>query len=263
MLRHYAEHIQGHLHEADYRDKLEDVLVTQTCPDCAGTRLRSESRAVTVDGQNIVALSRLALTDLGAWLDKLPDSLNPEEMLIAEPILVELGERITRLVEVGAGYLSLERASTSLSAGEAQRLRLASLLGSALSGVLYVFDEPTIGLHPRDTHRLIGVLRRLRDLGNTVLVIEHDLEMIGAADYVVDFGPGAGKHGGQVVAAGTPAEVAAQPGSLTGEYLSGRVSIPMPQHRRRQTERPSPSAARASTTCRTSPCAFRWACWSR
>ena len=232
LLRRYAEHIHEHIHEADYRDKLEEFLVTQTCPDCAGTRLRPESRVVTVNGQTIIAVSRLPLGDLGAWLDGLPAVLSPDEMIIAEPILVDLSERITRLVEVGAGYLTLERSSPTLSAGEAQRLRLASLLGSGLSGVLYVFDEPTIGLHHRDTRRLIDVLRRLRDLGNTVLVIEHDLEMIAAADYVVDFGPGAGKHGGQVVAAGTPAEVVGQPGSLTGDYLARRASIPVPQRRR-------------------------------
>jgi len=232
LLRRYAEHIHEHIHEADYRDKLEEFLVTQTCPDCAGTRLRPESRVVTVNGQTIIAVSRLPLNDLGAWLGGLPAVLSPDEMIIAEPILVDLSERITRLVEVGAGYLTLERSSPTLSAGEAQRLRLASLLGSGLSGVLYVFDEPTIGLHHRDTRRLIDVLRRLRDLGNTVLVIEHDLEMIVAADYVVDFGPGAGKHGGLVVAAGTPAEVAGQPGSLTGDYLARRASIPVPQRRR-------------------------------
>ncbi len=228
LLRRYAERIQ----DADTREKLEEFLVTQTCPDCAGTRLRPESRAVTVNGQNIIAVSRLPLDDLLIWLEALPATLSADEMLIAEPILAALRERIARLVEVGAGYLTMERASPTLSAGEAQRLRLASLLGSGLSGVLYVFDEPTIGLHPRDTHRLIDVLRRLRDLGNTVLVIEHDLEMIAAADYVIDFGPGAGKHGGQVVAAGTPAEIAAQPGSLTGDYLAGRASIPVPPHRR-------------------------------
>jgi excinuclease ABC subunit A len=228
LLRRYAEHIQ----EADYRDKMEEFLVIQTCPDCDGTRLRPESRVVTVNGQTIIALSRLPLSDLGTWLDSLPAVLSPDEMLIAEPILVELNENIARLVEVGAGYLTPERSSPTLSAGEAQRLRLASLLGSGLSGVLYVFDEPTIGLHPRDTHRLIAVLRRLRDLDNTVLVIEHDLEMITAADYVVDFGPGAGKHGGQVVAVGTPAEVATQSGSLTADYLAGRISIPVPQRRR-------------------------------
>ncbi|MGZ3583000.1 MAG: excinuclease ABC subunit UvrA, partial [Ktedonobacterales bacterium] len=232
LLRRYAEHINEHINEADYRDKLEDFLVTHACPDCEGTRLRPESRVVTVNGQSIIALSRLSLGDLGAWLSDLPAVLSPDELLVAEPILVELSAGIGRLVEVGAGYLTLERSSPTISAGEAQRLRLASLLGSGLSGVLYVFDEPTIGLHHRDTHRLIGVLRRLRDLGNTVLVIEHDLDMIAAADYVVDFGPGGGKHGGQVVAAGTPAEVAEQPGSLTGEYLAGRASIPVPQRRR-------------------------------
>jgi len=228
VLRRYAERIQ----DADYRDKMEEFLVTQTCPDCAGTRLRPESRVVTIHGQTIIALSRLALTDLGDWLSGLPAVLSPDEMLIAESILVDLSERIRRLVEVGAGYLTMERSSPTLSAGEAQRLRLASLLGSGLTGVLYVFDEPTIGLHARDTHRLIDVLRRLRDLGNTVLVIEHDLEMIASANYVIDFGPGAGKHGGQVVAIGTPAEVAEQPGSLTGDYLAGRVSIPIPPNRR-------------------------------
>ncbi len=228
LLRRYAERI----HDADYRDKLEEFLVTQACPDCAGTRLRPESRAVTVNGQTIINISLLSLVDLGDWVDGLSAILNPDEMLIAEPILVNLREGIVRLVEVGAGYLTLERSSPTLSAGEAQRLRLASLLGSGLSGVLYVFDEPTIGLHNRDTRRLIGVLRRLRDLGNTVLVIEHDLEVINAADYVVDFGPGAGKHGGQVVAAGTPAEVAEQSGSLTGDYLAGRASILVPQRRR-------------------------------
>ena len=232
LVRRYTEHIHEHAHEADYRDKLEEFLITQTCPDCGGTRLRPESRAVTVNGQNIIAVSRLPLNDLGAWLDGLPAILSTDEKIIAEPILVDLSERLARVVEVGAGYLTLERPSLSISAGESQRLRLASLLGSGLSGVLYVFDEPTIGLHARDTHRLISVLRRLRDLENTVLVIEHDLEMIAAADYVIDFGPGAGKHGGQVVAAGTPGEVAEQPGSITGDYLAGRASIPVPKRRR-------------------------------
>jgi excinuclease ABC subunit A len=228
LLRRYAEHIQ----DAEYRAKVEEFLITQTCPDCGGTRLRPESRVITVNGQTIIDLSRLALSDLGAWLDGLPNVLSPDEMIIARPVLDDLSERIARLVEVGAGYLTMERASPTLSAGEAQRLRLASLLGSGLSGVLYVFDEPTIGLHSRDTRLMIEVLRRLRDLGNTVLVIEHDLEMIAAADYLVDFGPGAGKHGGQVVAAGTPAEVAGHPDSITGDYLARRASIPIPQRRR-------------------------------
>jgi excinuclease ABC subunit A len=237
LLRRYAEHIAGHAHQADYRDKLEEFLVTQTCPDCHGTRLRPASLAVTVDGRNIVDASRLPLGDLGAWLAGLTAVLTPDEMLIAAPILADLNARIARVSEVGAGYLTLERSSVTLSAGETQRLRLASLLASALSGVLYVFDEPTIGLHHRDNRRLIGVLRRLRDFGNTVLVIEHDLEMIAAADYVIDFGPGAGKHGGQVVAAGTPDQVAAQPGSVTGDYLAGRASIPIPPQRRAPNEK--------------------------
>ena len=232
LLRRYADHIHAHISEAGYRDKLDEFLVTQTCPDCEGTRLRPESRAVTLNGRNIVDLSRLALTDLDAWLWALPAVLGPDEMLIAEAVLVELHAVITRLVEVGAGYLTIDRDTPTLSAGETQRLRLASLLGSGLSGVLYVFDEPTIGLHYRDTRRLIEVLRRLRDLGNTVLVIEHDLDVIAAADTVVDFGPSGGKHGGQVVAAGTPAEVAAHAGSPTGDFLAGRARIPIPARRR-------------------------------
>ena len=175
-----------------------------------------------------MAAADLPLTELGQWLAGLPGTFSPDERRLAGPVLAELDERIQRLAEVGAGYLTAARSTPSLSAGEAQRLRLAALLGSGLSGVLYVFDEPTIGIHPRDTRRMIAVLRRLRDLGNTVLVIEHDLEIITAADYVIDFGPGAGKHGGQVVASGAPAEIMAQPGSLTGDYLAGRLSIPVP-----------------------------------
>ena len=227
LLRRYADRIQ----DTNYRDKLDEFMVIETCPDCGGTRLKPESRNVTVNGQNIIAVSRLPLTDLDSWLDGLPSVLNTDEMLIAGPVLNDLKDRVARLIEVGAGYLTLERSSPTLSAGESQRLRLASLLGSELSGLLYVFDEPTIGLHQRDTRRLINVLRRLRDLGNTILVIEHDLETIAAADYVIDFGPGAGKHGGQVVAFGTPAEIMQQSGSLTGDYLAGRASIPVPQRR--------------------------------
>ncbi len=160
-------------------------------------------------------------------------ALPDEDRIIAEPIVADLAERIRRLVDVGLGYLTLERATPSLSAGEALRLRLAALLGSGLTGVLYVLDEPTIGLHPRDTARLTHMLAALCDLGNTVLVIEHDLEMIAAADWVVDFGPGAGRDGGRIVAQGTPAQVAATPESLTGRYLSGAAAIPVPSRRRR------------------------------
>ncbi|MCB8975925.1 MAG: excinuclease ABC subunit UvrA [Ardenticatenaceae bacterium] len=228
LLRRYSNRIQ----DADYRDKMSEYLVTQPCPDCEGTRLRAESRVVTVAGQGIIPLTRLPLTDLGDWLHDLPASLSDDEMIIAGPVLDDLNERVARLVQVGAGYLTLERTSPTLSAGEAQRLRLASLLGSGLSGLLYIFDEPTIGIHQRDTRRLITVLRRLRDLGNTVLVIEHDLEIMAAADYVIDVGPGAGKHGGEVVVAGSPAEIMQQAGSLTADYLAGRISIPVPQKRR-------------------------------
>ncbi len=224
LLRRYAERVQ----EPAYREKMRPYLVTETCPDCGGNRLRPESRLFTLRGRTIIDLARLPLTDLGAWLAALTGSLNPDEGKVAAPILADLGAHIQRLAQVGAGYLSLERGAPSLSAGEAQRLRLASLLGSSLSGLLYIFDEPTIGLHPRDTRRLVEVLRRLRDLGNTILVIEHDLEMIRSADHILDFGPGAGVHGGRVVAAGTPVQVAANLVSLTGDYLAGRRTIPLP-----------------------------------
>ncbi len=228
LLRRYAEHVQ----DAEYTEKVQEFLVTRTCPDCEGTRLKPESRAARVNGQTIVDVCRLSLSDLGKWLEALPASLSADEKSIASPVLGELHEHIERLVEAGAGYLTTERATPSLSAGEAQRLRLASLLGSGLSGVLYVFDEPTIGLHARDTRRLIKLLYRLRDLGNTVLVIEHDLEVIAAADHVVDFGPGAGKHGGEVVAQGTPRQLAAKRKSITGDYLAGRAAIAAPAQRR-------------------------------
>ncbi len=228
LLRRYAEHI----HDPAYREKIDVFLVTGLCPDCQGARLRLESRTVTVDGWGIVELSHRSLSELADWLEDLPTRLNAAELLVARPILDDLTERIDRLLEVGVGYLTMERHSPTLSAGEAQRLRMAALLGSGLTGVLYVLDEPTIGLHQRDTQRLIGFLRRLRDLGNTVLVIEHDLELIRLADYVVDIGPGAGKAGGQVVAAGTPVEVARAPGSITGAFLDGRLSVALPDRRR-------------------------------
>jgi excinuclease ABC subunit A len=228
LLRRYAERIT----DGEYRARVEELLVTQTCPDCLGMRLKAESRQVRVGGETISDLARLSLGDLGAWLEQLSSVLKAGEMRIAAPILSALDGHIAHLVEAGAGYLTLERSSPSLSAGEAQRLRLAALLGSGLTCVLYIFDEPTIGLHARDTGRMIRLLLRLRDLGNTVLVIEHDLDVIAAADYVVDLGPGAGKHGGRVVAAGTPDEIARQAGSLTGDYLARRVELSVPERRR-------------------------------
>jgi len=259
LLRRHAERAS----DTEYREKLERTLVQTTCPDCRGARLRPESRAVTVLGRHLVrgewhpermgvaqrrtqskdapaphkeeAISRLSFLQLTEWIEGLQTGLPPEDWLVAEPIVTDLRERVRRLVDVGLGYLTLERATPSLSAGEGQRLRLAALLGSGLTGVLYVLDEPTIGLHPRDTPRLVGMLRALRDLGNTVLLIEHDLEMIAAADWVVDFGPGGGRNGGQVVAQGKPEQVAAVPESLTGRYLSGASAIPVPpMHRQPQ-----------------------------
>ncbi len=230
LLRRRAEHASDL--DTTYLDKLERLLVIQPCPDCAGTRLRPEARQVTVAGRTIVEVSRMPLDKLDDWVDGLQSSLPADDWTVAEPVVIDLQERLRRLVEIGLGYLSLERASPSLSAGEAQRLRLAALLGSGLTGVLYVLDEPTIGLHTSDIPRLVGTLRALRDLGNTVLVIEHELDLVTAADWVVDFGPGAGQFGGQIVAQGTPAEVARVPASVTGQYLAGTVRIPIPLSRR-------------------------------
>ncbi|HEX8229536.1 MAG TPA: excinuclease ABC subunit UvrA [Chloroflexia bacterium] len=222
LMRRYQEHAQ----DADYRERMEQLMLTQTCPDCQGTRLRLESRRVTIAGLSIIDVSQMPFTALQTWIERLPEVVPVEERDVIQPIVDDLSERIHRLVKVGAGYLSMERSSPTLSAGEAQRLRLAALLGSSLTGVMYVFDEPTVGLHQRDTGQLIDVLRRLRDLGNTVLVVEHDLDVIRAADHVIDFGPGAGQYGGQIVAEGAPAEIAASTSSATADYLAGRVALP-------------------------------------
>ncbi|MDQ0930197.1 excinuclease ABC subunit UvrA [Streptomyces turgidiscabies] len=232
FMRRYADRVD----DTDYRQKAERSMVKETCGACAGTRLRSESRAVTVHGLGITDAARLSLEELADWVAELRAFSAGDEWRFAEPVVADLEERVRRLVDTGVGYLTLDQSSTSLSAGESQRLRLAALLGSGLTGMLYVLDEPTIGLHPADTARLVDVLRRLRDLGNTVLVIEHDLDVLWAADHVVDIGPGAGRDGGRVVAEGTPQEVAATEGSVTGAYLSGRL-----QHPARK-ERPSASA---------------------
>ena len=228
LLRRYADQA----HDAEYREKLADFVTETTCPDCNGTRLNPESRRVTVTGRTIIDVCQLPLDDLAVWIDQLQSLVTAEAWIVTEPIVNDLQARVRRLVNVGVGYLTLDRSSPTLSAGEAQRLRLASLLGSGLTGVLYVFDEPTIGLHPRDTARLIGVLRQLRDLGNTVLVIEHDLDLLRAADFVVDVGPGAGRNGGRIVVAGIPDRVAETEESITGQYLSGRSRIAIPTERR-------------------------------
>ncbi len=228
LLRRYDEHAENE----SYREKLEVYFTVQTCPACRGARLKPESLAVKVAQKTIIEIERLPLQNLDQWLKDLPALLTEQEMLIARPVLDDLDTRVGRLLEVGVGYLTLERSSPSLSAGEAQRLKLAALLGSGLTGVLYILDEPTIGLHQRDTSQLIRVLYRLRDLGNTVLVVEHDLELIRAADYVVDIGPGAGKNGGRVVATGTPQDLMRLPASQTGAYLSGEKKVPIPTSRR-------------------------------
>jgi excinuclease ABC subunit A len=205
-------------------------LAERPCPDCHGERLRPESRSVKVAGRSIVDFSRLTITAARDALDGL--QLSESQATIAAELLKEIRSRLVFLLDVGLGYLSLDRAAATLSGGESQRIRLASQMGSELTGVIYILDEPSIGLHQRDNGRLLGTLQRLRDLGNSVIVVEHDEETIEAADHLVDFGPGAGELGGRVVAQGTPAQVAANPDSLTGAYLSGRQQLPLPERRR-------------------------------
>jgi excinuclease ABC subunit A len=212
------------------RERVESLMALQPCPACEGARLRPESLAVTVGGLNIHEYTRMSARRALEWIEAL--ELTETERAIARLVVREIGERLRFLDSVGIGYLSLERTATTLSGGEAQRIRLATQIGSSLVGVLYILDEPSIGLHQRDNEKLIGTLERLRDLGNTVIVVEHDEGTIRAADHVVDLGPGAGEHGGDVVAEGTPAQIEAQAGSLTGQYLAGEREIPVPAERR-------------------------------
>ena len=214
----------------DMRTELERYLNMSECPACHGARLKKESLSVTVGGKNIYEFCRLSIADSMDFLKGLP--LTRQEAAISERILKEIRDRLRFLLDVGMDYLSLERASGTLSGGEWQRIRLATQIGSGLSGVLYVLDEPTIGLHPRDNGRLIATLQRLQDMGNTVLVVEHDADMMMASDQIIDMGPGAGLEGGHVVFQGTPAEILASETSLTGRYLSGRLGIPVPEKRR-------------------------------
>ena len=213
------------------REELAKHLNTQHCPECGGTRLRREARNVTVAGRAIYDISALTLANAIEFFETL--ALTGVKQAIAEKIVKEIVTRITFLNNVGLDYLSLDRSADTLSGGEAQRIRLASQIGSGLTGVMYVLDEPSIGLHQRDNARLLATLKRLRDTGNTVIVVEHDVEAIAAADYIVDMGLGAGEHGGAVVASGTPADIAAHPESLTGQYLSGRRRIEVPALRHR------------------------------
>jgi len=212
------------------REKIEQFMAKVPCPDCAGARLRPESRAVLVGGRAIHEFCALSVRAALKWLDEV--SLTDTERHIARLIVREIRERLQFLDNVGIGYLSMDRAAATLSGGEAQRIRLATQIGSALVGVLYVLDEPSIGLHQRDNSKLIATLERLRDLGNTVLVVEHDEQTMLAADHVVDIGPGAGEHGGRVVAEGTAADVMKVAESLTGQFLCGAQTIEVPAQRR-------------------------------
>jgi len=236
----YSRPFEGIIKQLDRRYKettsnavrmdLSRYVNLQECPTCHGSRLKKESMAVTVEGKNIYDLCRLCIKECLAFFEKLP--LSSQEALISERILKEIKERLKFLADVGMDYLSLERSSGSLSGGEGQRIRLATQIGSGLVGVLYVLDEPTIGLHQRDNARLISTLKRLRDMGNTVLVVEHDPAMMMSSDYILDMGPGAGFDGGEVVFHGTPEEICECDKSLTGLYLSGKIVIPVPGKRR-------------------------------
>ena len=212
------------------RKELEELMSECPCPDCQGRRLRKESLAVTVGEKNIYEFTTLSVEDALIWMDGL--TLTEQQMLIADRILKEIRSRLGFLKSVGLGYLTLARSAGTLSGGESQRIRLATQIGSSLMGVLYILDEPSIGLHQRDNDKLLATLKNLRDLGNSLIVVEHDEDTMRSADYLIDIGPGAGVHGGQVVAAGTPAEVMANPDSLTGQYLSGKKKIEVPTVRR-------------------------------
>ena len=217
------------------REEIQRYMSATPCEACHGFRLKPEALAVKIDGQHIGEVGLLSVKAAIDWAENLPAKLDAKRNEIAGRVLKEIVDRLVFLRDVGLDYLTLARASGTLSGGESQRIRLASQIGSGLTGVLYVLDEPSIGLHQRDNARLLDTLRRLRGLGNTVIVVEHDEEAIWAADYVVDVGPGAGVHGGEIVARGTPAEIAASPNSLTGHYLSGERTVAIPTRRRAAT----------------------------
>ncbi|MDD5724405.1 MAG: excinuclease ABC subunit UvrA, partial [Syntrophales bacterium] len=228
----YREDSSGDVHA---RMELTRYMNISECPVCEGGRLKKESLSVTVGGKNIDEVCRLSIRECMHFFDAI--SLSSAKTLISERIRKEIRERLQFLIDVGMDYLSLSRASGTLSGGEAQRIRLATQIGSGLVGVLYVLDEPTIGLHPRDSMRLAATLERLRDMGNTVLVVEHDMDIMNCADDIIDVGPGAGVHGGEIVFQGTPEDIRRSDTSLTGKYLSGRLSIPVPEHRRHLSDR--------------------------
>ena len=212
------------------RQWIEQFMSMRPCPECEGTRIKKESRAVKILGNNLGDISAMTIKKCRDYFKKL--RLNSTDSKIAEQILKEINSRLGFLVDVGLEYLTLERSAVTLSGGEAQRIRLATQIGSQLMGVLYILDEPSIGLHPRDNNRLLTTLKKLRDLGNSVIVVEHDRETMESSDYIIDIGPGAGHHGGEIVYAGTPKEIVNFSKSLTGKYLSGKQTIPVPAKRR-------------------------------
>ncbi|MBW3469186.1 excinuclease ABC subunit UvrA [Arthrospiribacter ruber] len=214
------------------QDWISEFTITKTCPDCDGFRLKKEALHFKIDDKHIGQLAEMDITSLGQWFENLEERLDERQNTIAKEVLKEIRKRIGFLLDIGLDYLSLNRPLRTLSGGEAQRIRLATQIGTQLVGVLYILDEPSIGLHQRDNVKLIKALQDLRDLGNTVIVVEHDKDMMLAADFVIDIGPGAGRHGGQIVAAGTPKEILDKD-SLTAKYLKGTVNIPVPEKRRK------------------------------
>lgn len=223
------------------RGEIEQYMTSRPCPDCHGARLKPESLAVTVDALSIVDVARMAIVESGEWFARIADGsqtpLTDREQTIARQIVKEIRARLRFLVDVGLDYLTLDRGAATLAGGEAQRIRLATQIGSGLMGVLYILDEPSIGLHQRDNARLIHTLLNLRDLGNTLIVVEHDEETIRTADFIVDIGPGAGEHGGEIIVAGNLDDVLSAPRSVTGQFLSGKREIPIPRGRRAASSR--------------------------
>ena len=226
----YLQRRHGEVDSEWSREQIESYMREVPCPECGGARLRPESLAVTVDGRTIHEVCAMPIRDAAQVLAGI--ELSERDRMIAERVVKEINARVGFLLDVGLGYLNLHRSAGTLAGGEAQRIRLASQIGSALVGVLYVLDEPSIGLHQRDNHKLIETLQRLRDIGNTVLVVEHDEDTIAVADHVVDIGPGAGEHGGEVVYSGPVKGLLKAKRSLTGQYLSGKRTIPVPEMRR-------------------------------
>ncbi len=228
-------HLERRYRETDsdsVRADIERYMASNPCPACRGKRLKPESLAVTIVGGNIMDVTALPVTEALNWVEQLGGKISPRELTIARQIIKEIHSRLGFLRDIGLSYLTLDRASATLSGGEAQRIRLATQIGSGLTGVLYICDEPTVGLHPADGSRLIGTLRRLRDLDNTVIIVEHDEAMMRAADHIIDMGLGAGKDGGEIVATGTLQDIMNCPQSITGQYLSGAKQIPLPTERR-------------------------------